>query len=43
MALVVGRYEGKQNFKYPYNKGHKLLFIILKLHTQQQNIIFKLI
>ena len=29
--------EGKQSFISPYNKGHKL-FIIPKLHTQQQNI-----
>jgi len=26
----------------PYNKGHRL-FIIPKVHTQQQNIFFKLI
>ena len=50
MALVIGRYEGlftlrslrassgKQTFISPYNKGHKL-FIIPKLHTQQQNIL----
>jgi hypothetical protein len=31
--------EGKQTFISPYNKGHKL-FIIPKLHTQQQNIFF---
>jgi hypothetical protein len=37
MALVVGRYEGKQTFISPYNKGHTL-FIIPKLHTQQQTI-----
>jgi hypothetical protein len=30
--------EGKQTFISPYNKGHKL-FIIPKLHTQQQNIL----
>ena len=30
-------YEGNQNFISPYNKGHTL-FIIPKLHTQQQNI-----
>ena len=29
-------FKGKQSFIYPYNKGHKL-FIIPKLHTQQQN------
>jgi hypothetical protein len=37
MAFVVGTYEGKQSFISTYNKGHKL-FIIPKLHTQQQNI-----
>ena len=42
MALVVGRYEAlitieKYDFISPYNKGHKL-FIIPKLHTQQQSI-----
>jgi hypothetical protein len=49
-ALVVGTYEGlltrrshitsegKQSFISPYNKGHEL-FIISKLHTQQQNIV----
>ena len=30
--------EGKQSFISPYNKGHTL-FIISKLHTQQQNIV----
>ena len=54
IALDVGRYEGKftrtrnktsegkQSFISPYNKGHQL-FIIPKLHTQHQNIFFKLI
>ena len=37
MAFAVGTYEGKQSFISTYNKGHKL-FIIPKLHTQQQNI-----
>ena len=48
MALVVARYEGlfsgknmtsegKHSFIYPYHKGHEL-FIIPKLHTQQQSI-----
>jgi hypothetical protein len=31
--------EGKQSFISPYNNGHKL-FIIPKLHTQQQNMFF---
>ena len=34
--------EDKQSFISPYNKGHKL-FVIPKLHTQQQTIFFKLI
>ena len=31
------KYDGKQPFISPYNKGHKL-FIIPNLHTQQQHI-----
>ena len=30
-------FEGKQIFISPYNKGHTL-FIVPKLHTQQQSI-----
>ena len=39
MKVCFMTFEGKQSFIYPYNKGHKL-FIIPKLHTQQQHIFF---